>query len=227
MLSAVPLSEPPTGSPRKSPAATLPAPWAMKSRDGELRSVSDPGMLWLTPAPCARLTTATAKAPVRTSGERADSAGRAGSGSPPVISLVSPTTCTSSPRRATRTVGTTMATRLATLLSGVRGSVAASPSVSTARPRVGRSTAPRLPSRLTVWATSVPPSGEVPVMVGSWLRISTTAMPVTKPVITEKDMNRRSRPIRSTPKRIISAPASSTVRNSAPSRSSAGTPASD
>ncbi len=32
-MSAVADTEPPTGMPRKNPAATLAAPWAMKSRD--------------------------------------------------------------------------------------------------------------------------------------------------------------------------------------------------
>src|SRR5690606_30049835 len=50
-FSAVVLSEPPTGTPRNSPAAMLAAPWAMKSRDARLREPSGLGTFWLTPAP--------------------------------------------------------------------------------------------------------------------------------------------------------------------------------
>lgn len=50
-LSAVALAEPPTGSPRKIPDATLAAPCATKSRETRLRSPSGLGTLWLIPAP--------------------------------------------------------------------------------------------------------------------------------------------------------------------------------
>src|SRR4029079_9608081 len=50
-LSAVELTEPPTGRPRKRPDTTFAAPCAMKSREELLRVPSGFGALWLTPAP--------------------------------------------------------------------------------------------------------------------------------------------------------------------------------
>src|SRR5689334_1239990 len=91
-VNAVVLSEPPTGSPRNNPEATLAAPCAMKSRDALRRDSSGFGTLWLTPAPCTRMIKATANAPVTTSKEMAENDGIWGVGIPPGISPTSRTT---------------------------------------------------------------------------------------------------------------------------------------
>src|SRR5688572_32786054 len=77
-VSAVVLNEPPTGSPRNKPEAALATPCAMKSRDILRREPSGFGTLWLTPAPCTRVMTATARAPVSTSKDKLESNGRCG-----------------------------------------------------------------------------------------------------------------------------------------------------
>src|SRR6476469_6679832 len=59
-LSAVELTEPPTGRPRKRPDTAFAAPCAMKSREELLRVPSALGALWLTPAPWTRMIAAKA-----------------------------------------------------------------------------------------------------------------------------------------------------------------------
>ncbi len=65
-LIAVPLSDPPTGSPRNSPDAMFAAPCAMKSRVRPAGGPSPFGTDWLTPTPWTSVTTATDSAPVNT-----------------------------------------------------------------------------------------------------------------------------------------------------------------
>ena len=119
-FNTVPLSEPPTGSPRNSPDVTLPAPCAMKSRDIEIRPPDALDTLWLTPAPCTAPTIAIEIAPVTTALDSADREGIEGSGNLPSMCPRSPTTAMESRFAITTTrLGTTRATRVDTFFAGV------------------------------------------------------------------------------------------------------------
>ncbi len=156
---AVELSDPPTGSPWKTPDTRLALPWAIRSRRRLRRLPSGLGTVWLTPTPWTRTTRATDRAPVIMPGVRSRSAGRLGKGSPRGISPRSRTIRTlPSGASATTAEGTAIATRRPSEPSRVRGSTRASASVSAAIPAVGRSMAPACRMRSAVWVTRFAPS---------------------------------------------------------------------
>lgn len=120
-------------------------------------------------------------------------------------------------------VGTTIATRLANLSTLVRMSTSAVATVSAATPSDTHCTWCRLKRRSSVCVMRLLPSASYPVTVGSWLRIRITAIPARKPVMTEKETKRVSRPNRNRPKMIWKTPERRTSRKSERSRSSSPT----
>ena len=158
-VSAVVLRDPPTGSPRNKPEAMFAPPCAMKSRDMLRRDPSGLGTLWLTPAPCTRMTTATANAPVSTSNETLESAGRCGVGIPVGISPTSRTVATLLNAASTTTTdGTMIATSRPKFPSGVRGRTVARSSVTPAMAIDGTSASLRCTSRSNVRVTRFAPA---------------------------------------------------------------------
>ena len=174
MLTAVPLSDPPTGRPENNPAATLAAPWALKSREVLIGEPSGLGTVWLTPAPWMTAMIATEKAPVTSSTDRLLSEGSRGSGRLPLIAPISPTVATPSREKPNAmAVGKPTAIKLDTLPNhGVRRSPTARTSVSRASPREGRWMRWMFSTRSRVRVRRLPPVGVTPLIVGNWVRIS-------------------------------------------------------
>ena len=81
-LSAVWPTDPPAGIPEKRPLATLAAPCANKSFEGLTGLPSGFFTLWLTPAPCTAITTASDRAERNRSVVNSSSRGNAGAGMP-------------------------------------------------------------------------------------------------------------------------------------------------
>jgi hypothetical protein len=156
-LSAVELSEPPTGRPRSSPQPMLAMPMAKKSREMLLRAPFALGTFWLTPADCTATITATESAPVNNEMSNVN-AGSCSDGTPPLIVAMSPAVRTlwswSSKASAE---AMTSAARMPKLPRRVRGSQIASTSVTSATPVDAGSIWFRWPSRSSNRAIALSP----------------------------------------------------------------------
>ena len=185
-LSAVCPTEPPTGMPRKKPAARLPAPCATMSRFGSGRALPGLGAASATPAPWTITMAAMASAPVTMPNDSSLTSGRAGSGMPCGRSPWSPTLATvPAPASATTTVGITRAISGLTTTRRVRASAARMASALRPVRRAGRSMALGRTSTLRALANGKSPCAGAPVRPATWLQAILTAMPVKNPIITE------------------------------------------